>query len=320
MITDKANMLCILKILQEYSDEAHIITMGDLRTKLETQYGIKPDRRTIYSAMDMLIEMGYDISKYEDNGEGYYLRERVFDPAELRLLLDAVYNCSYISGKQTEELLGKIRSFASVYDRKKYNYTNIVSTDKKSPNAEVFLNIEILDQAINEKKQIAFTYLKYDENKKLVARRDEKYVANPYAMLCENEKYYLILLLDGRTQPAFYRIDMMKNIEILDKPITVSSRAANLDSTKKVVYAYSGEPVQVKLLCDEVGLRYCIEKFGKDIIITPKKSKYEILVNAPCEGMIFWALQYIQHVEVVAPQSLRKDIIKTMKKSAYFGG
>ena len=317
MITDKANMLCILEVLKEYSDEAHIMTMKELREKLEIEYDIKPDRRTIYGAVEALNDLGYDISLYEENGVGYFLREREFDPGEIRLLLDAVYNCSYITPKQTEELLTKIRSFVSVHDRKKYSYTNIVNPEKKSPNPEVFLNIEVLDQAINEKKQIEFTYLKYDETKTLVPRREKKYIANPYAMICENEHYYLVLIMEGHDDLAFYRIDMMKDIEILDKKISISKKDANLDSAKKVVYAYSGEPKQIKLNCDEVGLRYCIEKFGTDIVIVPKEKRFEILLNAPIEGMLFWALQYMQHIEVISPSELRSDIKKAIKESNY---
>ena len=317
MITDKANMLCILEVLKEYSDEAHIMTMKELREKLEIEYDIKPDRRTIYGAVEALNDLGYDISLYEENGVGYFLREREFDPGEIRLLLDAVYNCSYITPKQTEELLTKIRSFVSVHDRKKYSYTNIVNPEKKSPNPEVFLNIEVLDQAINEKKQIEFTYLKYDETKTLVPRREKKYIANPYAMICENEHYYLVLIMEGHNDLAFYRIDMMKDIEILDKKISISKKDANLDSAKKVVYAYSGEPKQIKLNCDEVGLRYCIEKFGTDIVIVPKEKRFEILLNAPIEGMLFWALQYMQHIEVISPSELRSDIKKAIKESNY---
>lgn len=317
MITDKANMLCILQVLREYSDEAHIMTMKNLREKLESEYDIKPDRRTIYGAVETLCDLGYDISNYEENGIGYYLREREFDPGEIRLLLDAVYSCSYITPKQTEELLGKIRNFVSVHERKKYSYTNIVNPEKKSPNPEVFLNIEVIDQAINEKKQIEFTYLKYDETKTLVPRREKKYIANPYAMICENEHYYLILILEGHSELAFYRIDMMKDIEILDSKISISKKDAKLDSVKKVVYAYSGEPKQVQLMCDETGLRYCIEKFGTDIIITPKQEKYEILLNVPTEGMLYWALQYMQHVEVISPSELRLEITKAIKESNY---
>ncbi len=317
MITDKANMLCILQVLKEYSDEAHIMTMKELRERLNDEYDIKPDRRTIYGAVETLCDMGYDISKYEENGVGYYLREREFDSGEIRLLLDAVYNCSYITQKQTEELLSKIRGFVSVHERKKYSYTNIVNPEKKSPNQEVFLNIEVIDQAINEKKQIGFTYLKYDETKTLVPRREKKYIANPYAMICENEHYYLVLILEGHKELAFYRIDMMKDIEILDSKLSISKRDANLDSVKKVVYAYSGEPKQVKLMCDETGLRYCIEKFGTDIIIIPKGEKFEILLNVPTEGMLYWALQYMQHVEVISPIELRSKITKAIKESNY---
>lgn len=323
MITDKAYMLCILKVLQEYSDSSNIVTMSQLKAHLKNDYDITPDRRTIYAAIDALIDMGYDISKYDENATGYYLREREFEPGEIRLLLDAVYNCSYITQKQTEELLAKIRNFLSVNERKKYSYTNIINPDKKSPNQQVFLNIEILDEAINQRKQIEFTYLKYDENKELVARREKKYLANPYAMICEDEHYYLVMMLEGHSDLSFYRVEMMKDIEILDSKISVSSRVANLDSIKKIVYAYSGEPKQIVLSCDEVGLRYAIEKFGKEIHIRKKKTEegakvsYEIIMTAPAEGMLYWALQYMEHIEVLAPDELRAKITKVIKESNY---
>ena len=134
MITDKSNMLCILKVLEEYSDENHILSIKDIKARLKSLYDKEVDRRTVYSAVSALIDFGYDISVYEENGVGYYLRERSFSSAEIRLLLDAVYSCTYISSKQSEELLEKIRGFDSVYERKKYSYTNIVNPDKKSPN------------------------------------------------------------------------------------------------------------------------------------------------------------------------------------------
>ena len=321
MNTNKAHMLCILKVLQEYSDSSNIVTMSQLKSHLKNDYGLEPDRRTIYSIIDALIDLGYDISKFEENGSGYYLREREFEAGEIRLLLDAVYNCSYITQKQTEELLAKIRSFLSVNERKKYSYTNIINPDKKSPNVQVFLNIEILDQAINQHKQIEFTYLKYDENKELVPRREKKYLANPYAMICEDEHYYLVMMLEGHSDLAFYRVEMMKDIEILDSKITVSNRAANLDSIKKIVYAFSGEPRQIVLSCDEIGLRYAIEKFGKEIHIRKKKTdeaaSYEIILTAPTEGMLYWALQYMEHIEVLAPDDLRAKITKVIRESNY---
>ena len=103
--TDKSNMLCILYILEEYSDENHILRQKDIIAKMKLLYDRTVDRRTIYGAVDALEDFGYEISKYEDNGIGYYIIDRKFSQAEIKLLIDAIYSCQYISPKQTEELL-----------------------------------------------------------------------------------------------------------------------------------------------------------------------------------------------------------------------
>ena len=64
MLTEKAITICLLEVLREYSDENHILSMGEIVSKIDGRYGMKPDRRTIYSALETLIELGYDISLY----------------------------------------------------------------------------------------------------------------------------------------------------------------------------------------------------------------------------------------------------------------
>jgi len=101
MSGDRANILCVLKILEDYSDCDHILTSTDIISRFQSLYDAKIDRRTVYSAVESLIGLGYDISDFEDNGKGYFLRDRDFDPAEVRLLMDAVHSFEYISQKQT---------------------------------------------------------------------------------------------------------------------------------------------------------------------------------------------------------------------------
>ena len=317
-MTDRSNMLCILKILEEYSDQDHILTTKDIINKLETLYDKKADRRTVYSSVEALIDFGYSISKYEDNGIGFYLDERTFTSAEMRLLIDAVFSCEYISKKQTEELLEKLRGFLSCHDRKNYSYTNIVAPDKKSSNQEVFLNIEILDEAINNKKKISFIYMDYDYDKTLKPRREELYIASPYMMVCDSAHYYLVAITNRHSDIGYYRVDMMKNIKITDDTIEISKRDAKLDSIKKVVYAFSGEPESIHLHCDKKALRYVIEKFGKDATISQNKDgSFEAYFRAAPQGLIYWALQYLDSVEVVSPASVRNEVIKLVKANKY---
>ncbi|MBO4818948.1 MAG: WYL domain-containing transcriptional regulator [Firmicutes bacterium] len=316
--TDKSNMLCILNILKEYTDENHIVSTSEIIDKMELLYMRKVDRRTVYGCIDALEEFGYEISTYADNKKGYMLLSRDFTIAEIRLLIDAIYSCEYISKKQTEELLEKLRSFLSSYERKYYSYTNIITPEKKSPNPEVFLNIEILEEAINSKKQVSFTYVDYDYDKTLKPRRERPYTVSPYAMICEGSHYYLALISQGHTEPSFYRIDMMKNIKVLEEPIEYTKREADLDSLNKVVFAHTGKPKRVMLRCKKRVLRYVIEQFGSDISIKENPDgTFDASVLTATEGLVYWALQYLQDVEVISPKDVREKVISAIKENPY---
>ncbi|MGI6763891.1 MAG: hypothetical protein ACOX4S_01020 [Anaerovoracaceae bacterium] len=52
-------------MLREYSDEGHILSMGEIREFLFKEYDIYPDRRTVTGAMETLADFGLDISKYK---------------------------------------------------------------------------------------------------------------------------------------------------------------------------------------------------------------------------------------------------------------
>jgi hypothetical protein len=79
----------ILDILTTYTDEDHILTAKEIMDLLKAKYNIEIERRTIYSNIDVLEQAGYVISKFDDNGKGYYLQEKQFDKAEILLLCNA---------------------------------------------------------------------------------------------------------------------------------------------------------------------------------------------------------------------------------------
>lgn len=151
MLPDKANPICLLLILCEYSDENHILTMREIIKRMKADYGISPDRRTIYSSISLLIDMGFDISTYKDNGIGYYIEQRLFEISEVRLLMDAVYSFSCLPPKHTEDLIKKLQKLLSIHERKHFEHLTVVRSEKKTANRQVFWNIEQLDKAISKK-------------------------------------------------------------------------------------------------------------------------------------------------------------------------
>ena len=114
MLTEKANAICLLEVLKEYSDAEHILPMREIIAKMQSLYGIKIDRRTVYGAVALLIELGYDISIYEDNGVGYYLRSQELEQSEVLLLTDAVYSLSRSSRQGRLSSLSKNCKSSSV--------------------------------------------------------------------------------------------------------------------------------------------------------------------------------------------------------------
>lgn len=316
MVTDRANAICLLEILKEYSDEDNILQMKDIISKMNIIYDINPDRRTIYSAMALLIELGYDISLYEENGIGYYLRNRDFELSEILLLTDAVYSFPFISAKQSEDLIKKLQNQLSVPKRKEYKHLTVVRQDKKIDNKQVFYNVDVLDAAIQSKKQVSFSYLTYGLDKKLHLRREKPYIVNPYGLVYMNEHYYLICSLVGFEKTSLYRLDRIKNIKILESDCKKSKQ--NKNEVQDAIYAFSGEAENITIYCDNLILNDVIDKFGMDIRLSKKdENNFVLKMSVPPHGIKFWALQYLPYAEVVEPKWLRDEIIESVRQNKY---
>ena len=47
MLTEKANAICLLEVLREYSDAEHILPMREIIANMQSLNGIKIDRRSV---------------------------------------------------------------------------------------------------------------------------------------------------------------------------------------------------------------------------------------------------------------------------------
>ncbi|MGI6040457.1 MAG: WYL domain-containing protein [Clostridiales bacterium] len=320
MLSEKCNIVCLMYVLAEYSDADHILPMREILSKLNSEFGISPDRRTIYSLVSVLKQIGFDISDYEENGIGYYLRFRLFEPGEVRLLMDAVYSFPFIPPKHTEDLVEKLQKLISVHERRRFKNLTVYKQEKKTPNRQVFYNIEQLDDAISREVKVRFTYLRYCTNKKLVPRQEGKYTVNPYGLVFTNENYYLVCIKEKKRRVSLYRIDRMSDIEITDLPLDPQDEKFDPKrAVSRAVYAYSGEPEEILMHCDVRILDHVIDKYGTDIKIREiDEDKLEIKMKVSPAGVKYWALQFLQHVEVVAPKWLRQEICECIKSNPYF--
>ena len=84
---------------------------------------------------------------------------------------------------------------------------------------------------------------------------------------------------------------------------------------------YADEPERIEFIADSKIVDQIIDWFGKDIRMTEladDKNKIKVEIVASPRAMEYWALQYLNHVEVTKPENLRErikeDLIQAMKK------
>ena len=305
------NML-ILEILWKYTDEDHALTQQDI-LKLLKNYGMECDRRSVKNNVLYLKELGYDISMEK----GYRLLSRDFDDSELRILIDSVLFSKSISTKQARDLINKIREkLASNYFNAKVSHVSNLPELSRTINKQAMYSLDALNDAIADKKKVSFVYNNIGTDFKLYPRREEPYIVNPYQIVANNGRFYLIGNYDKYDNVAHFRIDKMTDVRILDEKIKPMSKVPELKNGLNLpkhmaehFYMFSGESVAVTIKTTEDMMSELVDWFGKNFSVIEKKDG-NITVRVTCnkQAMRFWALQYGPYVEILAPEDLRESI------------
>jgi predicted DNA-binding transcriptional regulator YafY len=80
-------------------------------------------------------------------------------------------------------------------------------------------------------------------------------------------------------------------------------------------YMYTDEPERIQFITSVGIIDQVIDWFGKDIKIENTENENEVLVSLSASpyAMEHWAMQYLNHVEVIAPEHLRTRIAASLK-------
>ena len=79
-------------------------------------------------------------------------------------------------------------------------------------------------------------------------------------------------------------------------------------------YMFSDTPEKIELVVDKSIIDQVIDWFGTSITIkrNEDENKVNITLKASPKAMQYWAMQYIDYVEVIQPISLRNNIKKSL--------
>lgn len=310
------NML-ILQILEEYSDVNNKLTQQEIIRLLRLNYGMECDRRSVKNNVLYLKELGYDISM-ED---GYYLVSRHFEDAELRMLIDSVLFSKNLTQRQAKTLIEKLCAMGNRHFVAKVKHISNLPDLDHADNKQLMYVLDTINDAIAEKKKISFVYNVYGTDFKLHPKRDMKYIVNPYQMVANNGKFYLIGNYDKYDDVAHYRLDRMTCVQMLDEKAKPASDIKDFQNGFSLpkhmaehIYMYSGPSVRVKFITSDSLMGELIDWLGKDFKVRKLDDNGNVEITLSCneESMFYWALQYGPCVEVIEPLSLRNRIAEAV--------
>ena len=338
----KLLIINILDILRKYTDEEHRLSQKDILDKLRDEYQMNVDRKAVKRNLMNLIDFGYNIEYSEAirmipnprTGEmeessilsDFYL-VRDFTDSELRLLIDSLLFSKHIPYSQCRELIEKLEGLSNKYFRSHVSHIRTMP-DNAPQGKQLFYTIEVLDEAISKGRQVSLIYSRYGIDKKLHPTLDEngkpkRQIINPYQMAATNGRYYLICNNDKYDNAANYRLDKIREIQLLDTPRKPMKKVQGLENGLDLpkhmaehVYMFSGESAPVRMRVKKYIVGEVIDWFGKDVEFYDEgKDDVCVRVMVNLNAMRRWALQYALHAEVIAPEELVKQVREDVREA-----
>ena len=315
-LKQKIKILKLYEILSSESDENNPLSTTYLINRLKAE-GITVERKTLYDDIALLNECGYEIMQLRKKQNLYYVSDRRFDVAEVRILIDAVEASSCITPQKTGKLVDKIASLAGSHKGEVIKNNIVVFDTTKRDNEQIFYNVFNINEAIIAKKKISFQYYKYNaKGEKIVMHDDKPYIVKPIATMMSGDNYYLIAASDKYKDTAHYRIDRMENVKITREDFKLPDDLKDFDpkrNKKQLFSMYLGKVYNVTFEIDPEIVEVIFDKFGKNVKFSPYGEKYRFTTEIQLSDSFFgWCMGLGSKIQIISPREVKDKYVEKL--------
>ena len=317
----KLKLPVLLRFLQRQSDEKHPVTVQQMIEEL-ARFDISAERKSLYDDLEALRAFGADIISVRGKNPGYYLGQRDFELAELKLLVDSIQSSKFVTQRKTLALIRKLEGLCSVHDAQLLERQVYVRGRVKSMNESVYYNVDAVSDAISRDRMIRFRYFEFTVSGERRYRRGGAcYQLSPYALIWDDENYYLLAWDSREEKLKHYRVDKMAQITALEEPREGKEafQAVDMSSySQKVFGMFTGETHAVRLRFARHLAGAVIDRFGKDVMLVPDgEEHFTVTVEAVVSPQFYaWVFGFGTEAEILSPASVRRGARDTARQIA----
>ena len=317
-IRNKQRPFRLLKYLYENTDEEHPISTTEL-VKIFVAEDAHAKRKTVKDDMDVLVGEGFDVVTVRGRNNSFFLGTRKFELPEIKLLIDAVSSSRFINAEKSEILIRKLTSMMSRHQAEKICRNLYTADPVKADNRQIYYIVDAINTAINEGKKVRFQYFDYNGKKEKCLRHDgAKYIVSPYALVWDDNHYYMCGYSDDRQMIGNYRVDRMCNTEMTaEMSVPLPDGFSMDDYVRKQFHMFAGDEVEVVLECEDEMMKYIIDQFGEEVE-TWKESEdtfFAKVLVADSPTFYGWVFPFEGKIRIVGPEEVLERYRSMVKSS-----
>ena len=311
--SNKLMILYVLEVLTKYSDVHHKLTQNDIIKYIKQDYSMDCERKAISRHIKSLVEHGYKIDTYEENGEGYYLKDLEFSSDDVFMLWEGLMASKYITSENAERLIAVLNRYVGEDLRFGNSFYGGITNKYVYPQTFIYSNIKKILTEMAIKKKISFFYNQYAADKTLEVTTEAPLVVSPYAVMNVDNIYYLAAKPEYTEQMQCYRIGMISQIEhmefICDDIRDISGYSKGFDVERFVsefIPGYGGSVTDFIVKVDQKNIDGVIGTFGEGFHVTNEETGMLTLeITCNFDKMYQWALANADIAEVTEPAAMR---------------
>ena len=319
----KGRLLFLQSFLMDHTDDNNVITTEEL-LQLYAKNGYKANRSTVRDDIAVLCSFGTDVivDRVTRNGtktNAYHIGDRLFELPEVKLLIDAVSSSRFITRSKSDLMIRKLLKLSNEQNRKVLMARVPVTEHLKSSNPAVMVITDTVCQAIANHRKISFHYWDYSPEKEKILRHDgEEYILSPYALIWNDDRYYVAGYSDKRQKVVKFRVDRMCDVRESEDEAAVDNTFDLSDYARKAIKLFDDdkEECQVTLLCKNERMKNVVDRFGEDIpaeIADDQMFRTTITV-CPSSTFFGWVVQYKGEILIETPEGVKKDYEEMLSK------
>lgn len=312
----KNRTLLTLKYLWEKTDEEHPITTTEILHIL-SESGITTTRKTVADDITELQKLGLDVVRNRRQQNEYFVRSRVLEPVELKIVIDALQAAKFLSHQKSDELVEKLTCLSSYYQKDVFKQSLRLKS-VKTYNNKVYYIVDILLSAIMKKQVVSFQYMDYSaEGKRTLKHDGHIYIVSPYDLVWSGDSYYVFGWSETYGKVVKFRIDRMCNQEIADGEFHFPPDDYDISSLCRSLFAmHDGETCIVEMKCENDTMVSVLDRFGDKVqIVRIGETHYDAVAAVSVSSSFFtWIVSFGGRIELLSPEKVKSDLVIFLKK------